>query len=167
MKAIPNMFVAIDYVLTLDSGEVIDKSEPGKPLGFIFGKGQIISGLERALEGMEAGEKTHVTIEPEDAYGMPREDLFREIPVSNFPKGMNLEPGMGFEVRSSQGPLFFRIHEINDDVVVADFNHPLAGQRLHFDVTVVEVREPTLEEYSALFGGCAPSDCSTCGGGCA
>ncbi|MFN3535124.1 MAG: peptidylprolyl isomerase, partial [Desulfatiglandales bacterium] len=64
------------------------------------------------------------------------------------------------------GPMMFRIHEIQDEVVVADFNHPLAGERLHFDVTVVEVREPSIEEFSSLFGGCGPEGCGSCSSGC-
>jgi FKBP-type peptidyl-prolyl cis-trans isomerase SlyD len=166
MKIIPNLYVAIDYTLTLDSGEVVDSSEPGRPLGFIFGRGQIISGLEKALEGKEPGERLSVVVEPEDAYGMPVPDLFREIPIQNFPKGMKLEPGMSFEVRSVHGPMMFRIHEILDDTVVADFNHPLAGERLHFDVTVVDVREPSPEEFAGLFGGCAPTECGSCSSRC-
>lgn len=167
MKITPNLFVAIDYNLSLDSGEIIDRSEPGKPLGFIFGRGQIIPGLERALEGKEPGDHLKVVVEPEEAYGMPSPDLFREIPVANFPKGMTLEPGMSFEVRTTQGPMMFRIHEVQGENVVADFNHPLAGERLHFDITVVEVREPSLEEFASLFGGCSPEQCGSCGSGCA
>lgn len=166
MKIIPNLFVAIDYNLSLDSGEVIDSSEPGRPLGFIFGRGQILPGLERALEGKEPGERVKVTVEPEDAYGMPSPDLFREIPIENFPKGMRLEEGMSFEIRTAQGPMMFRIHEIQENSVVADFNHPLAGERLHFDVTVVEVREPSVEEFAALLGGCMPEQCGSCSSGC-
>jgi len=166
MRATKNLYVSIDYILSLDSGEIIDRSEPERPLGFIFGNGQIISGLEKALEGKEPGERIQVVVEPEDAYGMPLNDLFREIPIQNFPKGLKLEPGMSFEVRSAQGPMMFRIHEIFGDTVVADFNHPLAGERLHFDVTVVDVREPSPEEFATLFGGCSPQGCGTCSSGC-
>ncbi len=169
MTITPRQYVAIDYTLSLDSGEVVDRSEPGDPLGFVTGSGQIISGLERALMGMESGQAAKITVEPEEAYGLPREDLFREIPRENFPEDLQLEPGMGFEAKGPHGPVTFRIQSVKDDAVMADFNHPLAGQRLHFDVTVAEVREPRAEELASLMqtsSGCAPDDCSSCGGGC-
>ncbi len=168
MKVADNLHVSIDYTLSLDSGEVVDRSEPGEPLGFVYGKGQIIPGLEKALQGMEAGQSAKVTVEPEDGYGLPREDLFREIPRENFPPDLELEPGMGFEARGPHGPVVFRVHEVRDDLVVADFNHPLAGERLHFEVKISEVREPRPEELAEFFGGdCGPSDCGGCSGGCA
>ncbi|GAB6062158.1 FKBP-type peptidyl-prolyl cis-trans isomerase [Deferrisoma palaeochoriense] len=169
MKAEENLYVAIDYTLTLDSGEVVDKSEPGEPLGFIFGKNQIIPGLERELRGMEEGQTKKVTVEPEDAYGLPSQDLLREIPRENFPADMEIEPGMGFEARGPHGPVVFRVNEVRDDVVVADFNHPLAGERLHFEVTVAEVRKPRPEEMAAMFqaSDCDTPDCGGCSGGCA
>ena len=168
MKIADRTYVTIDYTLTLDTGEVADKSEAGAPLGFIHGTGQIISGLEKALVGMEVGEAAKITVEPVDGYGETREELLRDLPRDNFPDDLKLEPGMGFEAKGPHGPVTFRVQELQEDTVVADFNHPLAGQRLHFDVSVTEVREPTAEELSALMSqsDCSPSACSSCGGGC-
>ncbi len=150
MKAEPNTFVAIDYTLSLDSGEVIFKTEDDKPLEFIMGQGQILPGLEKAVEGLEPGESVKVTLEPEDAYGYPKQELFKEIPKENFPQDAEIKPGMCFEIRTLQGPMMFRVHEVYDEIVVADFNHPLAGKRLHFDITVKEVRELNANELPFL-----------------
>lgn len=178
MEIAEKNYVAIDYKLTLESGEEIDKSPEGQPLGFITGFGQVIPGLEKALMGRTAGESAQLVIEPEEAYGPVRDDLFQEIPKSQFPSDMELKPGMNFEAQSPRGPMMITISKINDDDTVAvDLNHPMAGKQLHFDVNVVEVREPTPEELQQLQaqagGGCAcgsddgETDQSGCGPSCA
>jgi FKBP-type peptidyl-prolyl cis-trans isomerase SlyD len=159
MKIAEKTYVAIDYTLTLDSGEEVDRSEPGSPLGFVVGAGQIIPGLEEALLGAEAGHKAVVVVEPEAAYGEIDPDLFKRIPLSAFPEGVTVKEGMVFEADGSGGPAAFRVDSVDDDAVMADFNHPLAGERLHFDLSVVEVREATEEDEE---GGCG----CDCGGGC-
>lgn len=167
MKVENRRYVTIEYSLSLDSGEVVDQSSPGEPLGFLFGSGQIISGLEKGLEGLEPGAAARVTVEPRDGYGEPNPALLREIPRENFPKDLDLQAGMGFEARGPHGPVTFRIKEVRPQDVLADFNHPLAGERLHFDVKVTEVREPRAEELAQLLrGGCDESACGSCGGGC-
>ena len=168
MKIREKAYAAIDYTLSLDSGEVVDRSEPDEPLGFIVGTGQIIPGLEDALDGMEAGEKTRVVVEADRAYGETDPGLFRDIPRENFPADVSIEPGMAFEARGPHGPVSFRVRSVTDETVVADFNHPLAGKRLHFEVTVAEVREPRAEELAALAKqhACTPHDCGGCGGSC-
>lgn len=169
MKVADRAYVTIDYTLSLDSGEVVDRSPAGEPLGFVCGAGQIIRGLEDGLQGMQVGDTAKVTVEPIEGYGEPRDELLRDLPRENFPDDLALEPGMGFEAKGPHGPVTFRLREIGDETVVADFNHPLAGQRLHFDVKVAEVREPTAEELATLMpsDGCSPSDCSSCNGSCA
>ena len=169
MKVAEKAYVSIDYTLTLESGELADKSAVGEPLGFIVGTGQIIPGLEKALLGMNAGQSTEVTVEAVDGYGETREELFRDLPRENFPDDLKLEPGIGFEAKGPHGPVTFRVREVQEDTVVADFNHPLAGQQLHFDVKIADVREPTAEELATLMDSgddCSPSACSSCGGGC-
>jgi len=168
MKIKNDVYVAIDYTLTLDSDEVVDCSEPDKPFGFVFGGGQVIVGLEKGLEGMEQGQSVKFTIEPEEGYGQPRQELFRELPRENFPGDVDLAPNMIFEGSGPQGTFRFRVESVSDDVVVADLNHPLAGQRLHFEVEVVEVREARAEELEALkeHTGCAPESCGCCGTNC-
>jgi FKBP-type peptidyl-prolyl cis-trans isomerase SlyD len=168
MKIENEVYVAIDYTLTLDSDEVVDSSEPGKPFGFVFGGGQVIVGLEKGLEGMEQGQNVKFTVEPEEGYGQPQKELFRELPREHFPGDVDLAPNMIFEGSGPQGTFRFRVDSVGDDVVVADLNHPLAGQRLHFEVEVVEVREARPEELEALKNqaGCAPENCGCCGTTC-
>lgn len=169
MKVAERTYVSIDYKLTLASGEVADQSAEGEPLGFLFGAGQVISGLEKGLLGMETGQSAQITVEPAEGYGESRPELLRDLPRENFPDDLVLEPGMGFEAKGPHGPVTFRVREVQEDTIVADFNHPLAGEPLRFDVTVAEVREPTAEELAVLMNsgdGCSPSACSGCGGGC-
>ena len=92
MNIADKMYVAIEYTLTLESGQEIDKSPPGQPLGFITGTGQIIPGLEKALMGRAAGYNSRIVVEPEDAYGPVRDDLFQEIPLSQFPSDVEVKP---------------------------------------------------------------------------
>ena len=164
MKIADKAYVAIDYTLTLDSGEVVDQSEPGAPLGFVVGAGQIIPGLEEALIGATEGHKATVVVEPEFAYGEVDPGLFRKIPLASFPEGVKVAEGMVFEADGPDGPASFRIESVEDDAAMADFNHPLAGETLHFDLSVVEVREATEEDLDEEEGegGCG----CDCGGGC-
>jgi FKBP-type peptidyl-prolyl cis-trans isomerase SlyD len=168
MKIQDNAYVSIEYTLSLDSEEVIDSSDPSKPFGFIFGGSQVIVGLQKGLEGMEQGQSATFTVEPEEGYGQPIQELFREIPREQFPGDMDIEPNMVFEASGPQGPVRLRVESVNDEVVVADMNHPLAGERLHFDVKVVEVREAQAEELEALkdHAGCAPESCACCATTC-
>ncbi len=162
MKIADNVFVAISYALTLDSGEEVDRSQEGKPLAFITGSGQVIPGLERELMGMRAGDSARITIEAEEAYGPVQEDLFKELPRSQFPSDMEIEEGMAFEAQAPQGPIMIVVKSIKDkDTVVVDLNHPMAGQRLNFDVKVMEVRETSAAERAAM-----TSMAAGCGAGC-
>ena len=168
MKIQDNAYVSIEYTLSLDSDEVIDSSDPSKPFGFIFGASQVIVGLQKGLEGMEQGQSVKFTVEPEEGYGQPNEELFREIPREQFPGDMDIEPNMVFEASGPHGPVRLRVESVNEEVVVADMNHPLAGERLHFDVKVVEVREARAEELEALKenDGCVPESCAGCATTC-
>jgi FKBP-type peptidyl-prolyl cis-trans isomerase SlyD len=158
MNIADKLYVAFDYKLTLDSGEEIDSSSGRQPLGFITGSGQIIPGLEKAMMGMTVGDSSKISVEPEDAYGQARPEMVQDVPRSQFPDDMDLKPGMAFQAQGPQGPIVINIKEIKDEnTVVVDLNHPLAGKKLHFDVNIVEVREPTAEELSVLSSGC---DCS-------
>ena len=136
-----NVFVAFDYRLTLDSGEEIDKSQEGKPLGFITGSGQIIPGLEEKMMGMAVGSKANISVEPENAYGLINPDLLQEIRRDQFPDDIEIKPGMTFQSHGPQGPMLIKVKEIKgNDIVIIDLNHPLAGERLHFDINIAEVR---------------------------
>lgn len=155
MNIADKLYVAFDYKLTLDSGEEIDNTSGRQPLGFITGYGQIIPGLEKGIAGMKVGDSLKISVEPEDAYGPAKPELVRDVPRSQFPPDIEPKPGMTFKAQGPQGPIVISIKEIKDEnTVVVDLNHPLAGKKLHFDVNIVEVREPTAEELSALSSGC-------------
>jgi FKBP-type peptidyl-prolyl cis-trans isomerase SlyD len=166
MKIQNDCYVEIDYRLTSDTGEVLDESEPDHPLAFIFGRGQMIPGLEMKMEGMGEGEEAKITVEAEDGYGLVREELFREMPKDSFPEDLELTPGMHLRASGPHGPLTLTVKSVQEDTVTIDLNHPLAGQRLHFDVKVVESREATDEEILAMSASCSPDACAGCGGSC-
>jgi len=159
-------YVEIDYVLTLDSGQEMDRSAPEQPLGFIFGARQVVPGLEKQLAGMKVGDTAKFIVEAADGYGPRDESMVREIPRKNFPQDMNVEIGMVFQAQTPVGPTHLRVVEVSDEIVRGDFNHPLAGERLHFDVKVVGVRDATSQELAALSScgtGCGSGGCSSCG----
>ena len=170
MNIAENLYVAIDYRLTLTSGEEIDSSPAGEPLGFVTGSGQIIPGLEKALMGMKAGDSSQITVEPEEAYGPLNQELVQEISMDQFPTDEKIEPGMTFQAQGPQGPIMITVKEVKDnDVVTIDMNHPLAGKQLVFEIKVVEIREPKADELARLAGGCGcgagEQEGSSCGCG--
>ncbi len=174
MKIADRMYVAIDYSLSLDSGQEVDRSQEGQPLGFITGASQIIPGLEKALTGMVLGDAADITVEPADGYGTVRDDLLQEVPRNQFPEDAEIKEGMSFEAQGPHGPFMIIVSSVNvNDTVTVDLNHPMAGQRLHFAVKVVEVREASEEEIAQLTSGCgcgcetsSQADCSSSGCNC-
>ena len=159
MKIGEKTFVAIDYTLSLDSGEKVDSSPEGEPLSFVTGMGRVLPGLEAALMGKADGESTKVTLEAAEAYGEVNEDLLRDIPKSQFPKDVEIEVGMTFSADSPRGPMPLTVAKIGEDDITVDLNHPMAGKRLHFDVKIAEVRKALEEELAQQVEGCG------CGGG--
>lgn len=140
------LVVSMEYKLTVD-GEVLDSSEEAGPLQFLVGYGNIIPGLEREMIGMKIGDSKEVTVQPEDGYGEFDEDAFMDVSRSEFPGDMELEEGLELHVTDDDGNhQAAYVAEFDDKTVKLDFNHPLAGAELHFDVKVVALREPTAEE---------------------
>ncbi len=139
--------VDLDYSLHLGDGEVVDRSEPGEPLTYLHGEGEIVPGLENALEGMEQGQQKQVVVAPGDGYGDHDPRRVQRVPREAFPPGF--VPEIGMEL-SAQGPdgeeVPFVIQQVEPAAVTIDLNHPLAGKTLHFDVTVRAVREATQDE---------------------
>jgi FKBP-type peptidyl-prolyl cis-trans isomerase SlyD len=146
MQIEKNSVVTIDYTLTDGSGKVIDTSKGKQPLAYLHGGGNLIPGLERALEGKKAGENLKVTIAPEDAYGMRDEKLVQVVPNSAFQGVPELKVGMQFRSQSPQGSTVVTITKLEGDNVTVDANHPLAGLALSFDVDVKDIRQATKEE---------------------
>lgn len=146
MKVVHNAVVVIDYTLKDNAGEVIDSSEGAGPLAYLHGSGNIVEGLEEALEGKEAGAEVQASIEPTKAYGERHEDMKQDVPKELFGGVENIEAGMQFQSETDQGPVLVTVVEVTDETVTVDGNHPLAGVHLNFDVKVLEVREATAEE---------------------
>lgn len=139
MKIAENAAVSIHYTLTNDAGEVLDSSQGQEPLDYIHGSGQIIPGLEAALEGKQVGDTLQVTIAPEDAYGPRHEELIQPVPREAFEGVDDIEPGMQFQAESEEGMQLVTVAAVDETTVTVDANHPLAGETLHFDVEVTSV----------------------------
>ncbi len=147
MKIEKGNVVGIDYSLHLGDGQVVDRSDPGDPLTYLHGEGQIVPGLESALEGLAVGDSRQVVVAPADGYGEHDPRGVQEVPRTAFPTDFKPEVGMELTAQGPQGePVPFSIREVKLESVVIDLNHPLAGKTLHFDVTVREVRPASDEE---------------------
>jgi FKBP-type peptidyl-prolyl cis-trans isomerase SlyD len=138
--------VSIEYTLHVD-GELLDASEGQGPLQFLAGHGNIIPGLESEMRGMKIGESKDVVVQPAEGYGEFDDEAFMNVARNQFPKDMELEEGVELTVRDDEGNArYARVDNIDGEVVTLNFNHPLAGDELHFHVKVVGLREPSAEE---------------------
>lgn len=132
--------VSLEYTLKLSDNKVVDTNVGQDPLTYTQGSGQLISGLESKLEGMAVGETKQVTVVPEDGYGSVNPQAFQEVPKENIPAEA-MKVGTELIGRDAQGRVVRpRVSEIKDKTVVLDFNHPLAGKTLYFDVRVLDVK---------------------------
>jgi FKBP-type peptidyl-prolyl cis-trans isomerase SlyD len=138
--------VTIHYTLKNDGGAVLDSSAGGEPLAYIQGHGNLVVGLERALEGRQDGEKLQVVIDPADGYGRRDDALIKRVPKRALQGSGDVKKGMQFQAQTEEGMRLFTVTAVMGDMVTLDGNHPLADQTLHFDVEVVGVREATSEE---------------------
>ena len=146
MTAIEQDTVAsVHYTGTFpDSGEEFDSSRDGEPLTFLVGHKGMIPGFEREVMGAGVGDTRSFTLEPEDAYGMPSDEMIQEVPREMFPEEMQIDLGM--TLMSDAGP--FRIVAVTDNTVKCDFNSLMAGKTLHFEVEVMDVRAATADELA-------------------
>ena len=141
--------VSVMYTGTFpESGEVFDTNVNQQPLVFLVGHGNMIEGFEQEMLGAAMGEAREFTLTPERAYGSRDEANVQSIPRSQFPEGMELEVGMVLGAQSDQGPMQFTVVDVNDEIVIVDLNHQMAGHTLHFSVEVVEIREATSDELA-------------------
>jgi len=146
MQVAKNKVISIDYTLTDAQGTELDSSQGRGPFAYIHGIGNIIPGLEAALEGKSTGDQVNAVIPPENAYGVRDEALVQQLPRSQFDTDQDIQVGMQFQAMSEAGPRVVTVVSVEDDNVTIDANHPLAGVTLHFDVTVNDIREATGEE---------------------
>ncbi|MEW5814375.1 MAG: peptidylprolyl isomerase [Spirochaetota bacterium] len=145
-----NMVVTLEYKGSLPDGTVFDSSETSGVLKFLTGQSMIIPKLEESIIGMKVGEKKKIDIKAEDAYGPYLEEAVLEVPKNQFPEGVELKEGMDYSANTTQGLVMLRIKKVNEATVTVDFNHPLAGKDLAFDVRIVEVHKPTPEELDKM-----------------
>ena len=146
MQITKNATVSIHYTLKNDDDVILDTSEGRDPLAFEYGVGQIIPGLEAALEGKVAGDSISVRIDPKDGYGEKNEAMIQTIPREHMPDGVELQVGMQLQAQTPDGQaqLVTIVGLTNTDVTL-DGNHPLAGVALNFAVEVVDVSETSAE----------------------
>ena len=132
--------VKVHYTGKLSNGEQFDSSVGREPLEFTVGAGQMIKGFDAAMPGMNLGEKKTISIAPEDGYGERSEEAIIEFPKENIPADMKLEPGMPLTLSNQAGqPVPVIVVEVNEEVIILDANHFLAGQELIFDIELVEI----------------------------
>ena len=148
MKIAKGSVAAFHYTLTNDAGDVVDSSDGREPLTYLHGEGQIVPGLENALEGRVAGDKLNVDVTPAEGYGVSQPELVQVVPREAFQGVEDLQPGMQFQGRNDQGSINVTIAKIEGDQVTVDGNHPLAGETLHFAVEITDVRDASDEEKS-------------------
>ncbi|MFP1724090.1 peptidylprolyl isomerase [Lonsdalea quercina] len=146
MKVAKDLVVSLAYQVRTEDGVLVDESPVSAPLDYLHGRGSLISGLEKALDGRAAGERFDIQVGPNEAYGNYDENLVQRVPKDVFMGVDELQVGMRFLAETDQGPVPVEITEVQDEHVVVDGNHMLAGQNLSFNVEVVAIREATAEE---------------------
>ncbi|MDB4969145.1 MAG: FKBP-type peptidyl-prolyl cis-trans isomerase [Myxococcales bacterium] len=147
MKISRDRVVCMDYTIRLASGQVVESSVGQEPLTYLHGRRQIVPGVEKAIDGLETGAFLEVVVPPADAYGERDAAGVFVVPRGAFPSGEEIGPGMMFSASRPDGKnITFRVIEANDDLVLVDTNHPLAGETLHISIHVHYVRSATMDE---------------------
>ncbi|NIG88665.1 peptidylprolyl isomerase [Serratia symbiotica] len=148
MKVVKDLVVSLAYQVRTEDGVLVDESPVSAPLDYLHGRGSLIAGLEKSLEGHEAGDRFDVKVGANEAYGNYDENLVQRVPKDVFMGVDELQVGMRFLADTDQGQVPVEITEVDGDHVVVDGNHMLAGQNLNFNVEVVVIREATPEELA-------------------
>lgn len=138
--------VGFTYTLKNGEGQTVDQSQPEQPFEYLHGHQNIVSGLERQLDGLEIGAAKQVEVSPEEGYGTFDDQLVFHVPAANFPQEVDVKPGMQFQSEGPQGAMVVTVTNVENEVITVDGNHPLAGQVLHFDVKIDSVRDATEQE---------------------
>jgi peptidylprolyl isomerase len=145
MEVVQGDEVSVDYEGRFESGEVFDTSKHGDhshPLTFVVGSGQMIVGFDKAVLGMKENEEKEVTLEPQEAYGLPRDDLNKEFPLSSLPSGQEPKEGLMLMLSTPDGhQIPAKISKLTKDKVTIDLNHPLAGKRLIFKIKLLSIKQ--------------------------
>jgi len=167
MQITNHKVVSFHYTLTNDQGSVLDTSAGGEPMPYLHGEENIVPGLELALEGKSVGDKLKVSLDAADAYGEFDPTMVEIVSADLFDGVDNIEVGMEFqaEIPDGEGVQIVRITDVDGDNITVDGNHPLAGQNLHFDVEITDIRDATAEEleHGHIHGDdeecCGEGDC--------
>jgi peptidylprolyl isomerase len=142
MKVTNGHNVSVHYVGTLTDGTEFDNSRArGQAVSFEIGSGRMISGFNDAVVGMTVGETKKVTLAPEQAYGTRNENALQNVPRDAFSEDFNFEVGGMIQGNGPRGPFLAKIHEVGEQEIILDMNHPLAGQELNFEIELVSVEE--------------------------
>jgi FKBP-type peptidyl-prolyl cis-trans isomerase SlyD len=147
MKIADKKAVAIEFTLKDDAGETLETSVGGEPLWYLQGIGNIVPGLERALDGKGVGDTVDVKLAAADAYGERDEKEVRKVPLRKF-KAPRIKVGGRYPLQAEDGMRVVTVQSVSGDYALVDGNHPLAGQALHFICKVIEVRDATEEEQT-------------------
>ena len=145
MEIANDKVVQFNYTLKNDEGQVLDSSEGREPLGYLHGRGAIVPGLEAAMAGKAVGDAFNVAVEPAQGYGEHNPEMVQAVPRDRFQDIDEIAPGMQFQAQTPAGPRVVTVTAVSEAEVTVDANHPLAGQTLHFDIDIVEVRDATAE----------------------
>ncbi|MFX1453934.1 MAG: peptidylprolyl isomerase [Promethearchaeota archaeon] len=148
-------WIKVEYTGTLDDGTIFDSTgmNGGNPLKFQVGAGHLIKGFDESVVGKDLGDEYSIRLEPSEAYGEYMDGQTHSVPKDQFPKGVELQPGMMLMVMGPQGQMPASIKSIEDNEVFIDLNHPMAGKILNFNIKIVETN-------------CEPDPPSACGCGC-
>ncbi len=161
------LYVSVDYKGTLDNGNVFDTSQGRHPLEVKMGSGQLLGGFESQLMGMSMNEKKVFSLSPEDAYGTRDDSLIHGFPIKEVPAEMNPEEGQTVALTTPDGrQIPARIVKVDDQEVKVDLNHPLAGERLTFEIKVVGISETPTQAHEGCGSGCNCSGGDDGGHGC-
>jgi FKBP-type peptidyl-prolyl cis-trans isomerase SlyD len=149
MRIDKHLVVSMHYTLSDKTGNILDSSEENDPLCFLAGADQIIPGLEKELMGLSVGDKKQVTVSPEDGYGERDEDMIQVFNREELPDTDQLEIGEVLEFENEEGhTVEGSVLEISQENVTVDFNHPLAGETLHFQTEIIDIRKASPEEIA-------------------
>jgi FKBP-type peptidyl-prolyl cis-trans isomerase SlyD len=144
-----NKVVTLNFTLKDDAGNILDSTDHGGPFSYISGKGMVLPKLEEAVSIMMIGTKKQLKLDAVDGYGNYNDDAVQVVGKENFPSDFTLEVGMEYMASNPDGmQMPFVITEVRDEEVTIDFNHPLAGKSLNFDLELIDVREATAEELA-------------------
>lgn len=146
MQITKNCVVSFHYSLKNDQGEELENSQGGDPSLYLHGANNIITGLEKAMEGKSAGDNFEVDLSPADAYGERRDDMTQRVPAKYLKHEGKLHPGQMVRINTDKGMRSATVLKVGKFSVDVDMNHPLAGQQLHFSISVTDVRAATAEE---------------------